>query len=1149
MGFSGSLESINLADIFQNLAMNHQTGTLNISDRDRTKCIYFEKGEVRYLSHGKRKNTLLGEMLVGRGLATREQVDAALAEQKASSSLLGEVIVSLGIASRTDIDDLVRFQIEEEIYDLFGWEHARFEFVEGAPASGLFDPEQQATELAIDTSRLILEAARRIDEWERIRKILPSTEEVFVSTVEVLPDTATAVAHRIFAYLDGSRDVTAVADDSHFSRFEVASSIVGMLEGGQVRPATADELMGASNECSTREQPELAARLMETALSRRPNDLSIREGLAEALLALDEKEKAAIHLGVIGEEHARKGDDEGAAVVCERILTVLPKHIGAQGKLARLAAARGEKAKAVLHFAGLARALVEAGRLDEAAVACREGLAIDAGNTEIRSALATVLITSGDTDGAVAELEDLGEVFARAGQMRPAAEAFRRILQIDPRNRHAKNRLSSVLAGKGVGKQSHAVRNVIVLVLLAALGGGAYVVVHELKLQERLGRAVKEYEACLAKDDFDGARALMEPFLKEWSVLGTGSEARGYLEQIEQAKSQHEAKRYIQFGQRAAGIEGLLSKAAAFRADYDLDAARGKFGEAVSKAEALLGEGARFLEADTDDHGADVKLLKLPLRWTPEAEERLADLVESVGKLGDDSPPSDGKLTEEHYLRLTAKLFRAVKVGSDARSSIESIKKEEEAVAGFLQWKKRAETRSEIASLEEELRRIQAIGRDYPGNPKLANVTRPLLVLTEPRGARVFVDGELRGTAPKEGLVVRFPVSGSHMIRAERTGYSVVPQAAPRDRTQLQVSLARKWAWRFESEAKVLSLAMGPRGLVLVANRDGVLAAADPSTPSTAGDTKNAVWSLGTSGRGAGITSGIAVFGDALYVGSDSLSALDVKDRPVRRWAAPASVGGRIQARPTVGSVELLRKDLVFGTCVEGGRTGCVWAVDSSTGKPVHWSPARPAGGMVSTSARAFFREKTLYVPFDNGSIYALQADDGKVVGRWRTGAAVRLTSIAWDGRAGWVGTGTGKLCRVDLDTPDTQVQSFDVARGGLTDLVVRDGIAYFGDEGGYLHAFSLEGQAPVWAPFKGQGRVMAPPAVSERRVYFATSSGWVYAIDRATGRLVDEREEPTGWKFPLEQDVSGGVLFDGRFLYAGGSDGYVYAFDEQGNP
>jgi outer membrane protein assembly factor BamB/tetratricopeptide (TPR) repeat protein len=1149
MGFSGSLESINLADIFQNLAMNHQTGTLNISDRDRTKCIYFEKGEVRYLSHGKRKNILLGEMLVGRGLATRTQVDTALAEQRASSSLLGEVIVSLGIISRKDIDDLVRFQIEEEIYDLFGWEHARFEFVEGAPQSGLFDPEQQATELAIDTSHLILEAARRIDEWERIRSILPSMTEVFTSTVAALPETATPVAQRIFAYLDGSRDVTAVADDSHFSRFEVASSIVAMLEGGHIRPATAEELMGASNECSTREQPELAARLMETALSRRPNDLSIREGLAEALLVIDEKEKAAIHLGVIGEELSRQGDEEGAGVVCERILTVLPKHIGAQEKLARLSASKGEKAKAVLHFAGLSRALVEAGRLDEATVACREGLAIDAGNAEIRSALATVLITSGDKDGAVLELESLGEFFARAGQTRPAAEAFRRILQIDPRNRHARNRLSSVLAGKGMGKQSHAVRNIIAFVLLAVLGGGVYVVMHELKLQNDIDEAVKECEACLAKDDFDGARAVMEPFLKEWSVLGTGKEARGHLEQIEQRRSRYEVGLCRELGRRAAEIEELHEEAAGGRADYDLDAARKKFGEAVSKAGALLGEGASFLEADTEDHDADIKLIKPPLRWTPEAEERLADLAERVGRLPEESSVSGRDLTEDDYLRLKEKLLRVVKVGSDARSSIEGIEKEEEAIRGFLRWKKGAETRSEVASIEEELRRTRAICREYPGNPKLAKVTRPLLVLTEPRGARVFVNDELRGTASREGLVVRIPVSGSHMIRAERTGYSVIPQIAPRDRTQLKLSLARKWAWRFESEAKVLSLAAGPRGLVLVGNRDGMLAAIDPSTPVTSGDTKDAAWSLGAGDRGAGITSGIAVFGDAIYVGSDSLSALDVKDRAVPRWAAPVSVGGRIRGRPTTGNVELLRKDLVFGTCVEGGRTGCVWAVDVSSGEPVHWSPARPAGGMVSTNARAFYREKTLYVPFNNGRIYALQAADGKAVGRWRTGTTGRLTSIAWDGRAAWVGTGTGKLCRVDLDTSDSPVRGFEVARAGLTDLVVRDGIAYFGDEGGYLHAFSLSREAPVWAPFKGQGGVMMPPAVSEKRVYFATSSGWVYAVDRATGKLVDEREEPTGWKFPLEQDISGGVLFDGRYLYAGGSDGYVYAFDEQGNP
>ena len=1103
MGFSGSLESINLADIFQNLAMNHQTGTLNVSDRDRSKCIHFEKGEVRFLSHGKRKNILLGEMLVGRGLATRQQLEAALAEQSASRRLLGEVIVELGIASRGDIDNLVRFQIEEEIYDLFGWEHARFEFVDGPPAPGVFDPEQQATELSIDTSRLILEAARRIDEWERIRKVLPSMSEVFVATVGALPETASPEAQRIFAYLDGSRDVAAVVDDSHFSRFEVASSVVAMLAAMQLRKATADELMSASGACAARDQPELAARLMETALSRRPNDLSIREGLAEALLALGEQEKAAIHLGVIGDERARQQDQEGAAQAYERILAVLPKHVGAHGKLARLFAAQDDKAAAVQHYAGCAHGLVEAGRLDAAATACREGLAIDATSTEIRSVLATVLITSGDKEGAVSELENLGELFARAGQMRPAAEAFRRIMQIDPRNRHAKNRLSSVLSGKGVGKESHALRNTIVIVVLAALGGGAYVVLHEVGLLTRFGKAAQAHETLLAENRFDAARELMEPFLLEWSVLGSVEEARQCLDRIRARKAEYELKRAKEVSEAADKVIDLLEKAVRARADYDLDGAREKLKEVVVLADAALDEGKGFLEKGVQPSGIDLK----------------------------------------------GALEGAAEARDIARSELEEIREETEAVNAFLKFKNKAEKRTEMASLAEELRRTLAIWREYPKNPGLAGVARPLLVMTDPRGAGVFVDSELRGTAPKDGLVIRFPLAGAHMIRAERSGYSVARQLAPRDRVELNLTLLRKWAWRFESEARILSLATGPGGLMLAANQDGVLLAVDPSSAVSAGGTKSEAWSSPTRHRLTGITSGIAVAGNALYFGCDDLYSLDVEGLPKRRWAEPVSVGGRILAPPTVGSVKLLGKDLVFGTCVDRESVGCVWAVESVSGQPAQWILARPSGGGASTRAQVFFREQKLYVPFDDGRVYALQAANGKVVGGWQTGAPVRLTSIAWDGRAGWVGTGTGRLCRIDLDTPGSPVQSFNVAESGLTDLVLRDGVAYFGDASGSLHAFSLEKQERVWPPFRGEGSVVGAPAVSDRRIYFATASGWVYAINRATGRLVDDREEPTGWKFSLGQNVSGGVLFDGRFLYAGGSDGYVYAFDEQGNP
>jgi outer membrane protein assembly factor BamB len=588
--------------------------------------------------------------------------------------------------------------------------------------------------------------------------------------------------------------------------------------------------------------------------------------------------------------------------------------------------------------------------------------------------------------------------------------------------------------------------------------------------------------------------------------------------------------------------------------DYKLKSAGEKFRKVTTLAESLLGDGVAFLEADPRDHDAEIKFMRPPLQWTSRSKDRLAYLTRRVQALGGEAKVSagkleDGQLSDGHLVLLKARLLRAMKVRDEALIIFKGIEDEMAAVGAFLKWQKAAKNRIEIASLTEELRRIHAILREYPDNPALDSVTRPLLVMTDPRGARVFVNGELRGTAPKEGLVVRFPVQGSHMIRAERRGYSVVPQAAPRDRVQLKMSLTRKWVWRFESDAKVLSLAAGPQGLVLVANRDGMLAAVNPSSHLATSNTNDEAWSRGTLERTAGITSGIAKRGNAAYFGSDRLYALDITDEPTWRWSAPVSVGGRIAAPPTTGSVQLLSKDLIFGTCVGSDGVGRVWAVESETGKPARWSPARPAGTTASTSAQVLFLKKTLYVPFDDGLIYSLRPASGEVEGRWRTGSPTRLSSIAWDGRHGWVGTGRGRLCMVDLDTPGSPVQSFDVARSGLTDLVLRDRIAYFGDGGGFLHAFSLDRRAPVWPPFKGQGSVTKPPVVSARRVYFATDSGWVYALDRATGRLVDDREEPTGWKYSLEQDVSGGLLFDGRFLYAGGSDGYVYAFDEQGNP
>src|SRR5258708_14588057 len=119
MGFKGSVESFSLADVFQNLAMNQQTGTLRVAAADgEEKLVFFQNGHVHYLSRGARVPLLPGEVFYARGLVIRTQLDEA-ARKSQGVQPIGDALISLGYIDQQQLDDTTRHQMEEEIYDLF----------------------------------------------------------------------------------------------------------------------------------------------------------------------------------------------------------------------------------------------------------------------------------------------------------------------------------------------------------------------------------------------------------------------------------------------------------------------------------------------------------------------------------------------------------------------------------------------------------------------------------------------------------------------------------------------------------------------------------------------------------------------------------------------------------------------------------------------------------------------------------------------------------------------------------------------------------------------------------------------------------------------------------------------------------------------
>src|SRR4051812_19624348 len=119
MGFKGSVESFSLADVFQNLAMNQQTGTLRVFSTTEEKNVFFQSGQVRHLAKGGKISLVTPEVFFARGLVNRPNLEAGIARQKETGATIGSCLIDLGQITEEQLDEVTRHQIEEEIYDLF----------------------------------------------------------------------------------------------------------------------------------------------------------------------------------------------------------------------------------------------------------------------------------------------------------------------------------------------------------------------------------------------------------------------------------------------------------------------------------------------------------------------------------------------------------------------------------------------------------------------------------------------------------------------------------------------------------------------------------------------------------------------------------------------------------------------------------------------------------------------------------------------------------------------------------------------------------------------------------------------------------------------------------------------------------------------
>src|SRR5256884_1500548 len=226
MAIKGSLKEASLPDVLQLLALGQKTGCLSIADRSNFGYIYFEKGRICYASIVNRRDRL-GDILVKHDKITQSQLEAAVQRQtKELGRKLGEILVGMTVITQTDLERYMRVQIEESVYYLFTWTQGTFNFEADVR------PERQDFLVSINPESLLLEGARRVDEWSLIEKKIPSFDLIFAvdkNRLAISEAALTETQQRVLPLLDGARDMNQVTEESGLGEFEIGKALSGRI--------------------------------------------------------------------------------------------------------------------------------------------------------------------------------------------------------------------------------------------------------------------------------------------------------------------------------------------------------------------------------------------------------------------------------------------------------------------------------------------------------------------------------------------------------------------------------------------------------------------------------------------------------------------------------------------------------------------------------------------------------------------------------------------------------------------------------------------------------------------------------------------------------------------------------------------------------
>jgi hypothetical protein len=314
MGIVGNLRTMQLEELLQWLSQSKKNGTLEIVHGQTEKKIFFKDGLI-LSSASNKPEEYLGHFLVSQGLITEAQLHRAIEAQEQSRMLLGMILVNNGAIAEKELGRMLRLKAEESIYDVFTWSEGDFRFLDDVL------PDSAMVPMRMDVTGIVMEGVQRVDEWRRIRKVIPHEQVIPVAVVDLatVPGLG-AGEQRMLELVDDERTVEEIRLQIHSTEFQICKLFFDQWQLGHVKlvklraggPASsssggaadgalsADVLVAAGRAFLEKGELEPALRHLRAARALEPEHPEAQETLTQAEKKIREQiERAGVTLGSI----------------------------------------------------------------------------------------------------------------------------------------------------------------------------------------------------------------------------------------------------------------------------------------------------------------------------------------------------------------------------------------------------------------------------------------------------------------------------------------------------------------------------------------------------------------------------------------------------------------------------------------------------------------------------------------------------------------------------------------------------------------------------------------------------------------------------------------------------------------------------------